>query len=44
MRPVVNEHRCGTAATAEYIAFHAAERSDAVAIVDRGREIAYAQF
>ena len=30
--------------TADYIAFHAAERPDAVAIVDRGREITYAQF
>src|SRR5579859_5968873 len=44
MRPLASEHRCGTAATADYIAFHAAERPDAVAIVDRGREIAYAQF
>jgi acyl-coenzyme A synthetase/AMP-(fatty) acid ligase len=30
--------------TADYIAFHAAERSGAVALVDCGREIAYAQF
>ncbi|HYC13096.1 MAG TPA: class I adenylate-forming enzyme family protein [Stellaceae bacterium] len=30
--------------TAGYIAFHAAERPDAVAIIDRGREITYAQF
>ena len=30
--------------TPAYIAFHAAERPDAVAIVDRGREITYAQF
>ena len=30
--------------TADYIAFHATERPDAVAIVDRGREIAYAEF
>jgi acyl-coenzyme A synthetase/AMP-(fatty) acid ligase len=44
MRPLASEHRCGTAATADYIAFHAAERPDAVAIVDRGREITYAQF
>jgi acyl-CoA synthetase (AMP-forming)/AMP-acid ligase II len=30
--------------SADYIAFHAAERPDAVAIVDRGREITYAEF
>ncbi|MGE5201069.1 MAG: class I adenylate-forming enzyme family protein [Acidobacteriota bacterium] len=30
--------------TADYIAFHAAERPDAVAIVDRGREMTYAEF
>ncbi|HVM79820.1 MAG TPA: class I adenylate-forming enzyme family protein [Stellaceae bacterium] len=30
--------------TADYIAFHAAERPDAVAILDRGREVTYAQF
>ena len=30
--------------TADYVAFHAAERPDAVALVDRGREISYAQF
>lgn len=30
--------------TPEYIAFHAAERPDAVALVSDGREIAYAQF
>ena len=30
--------------TAGYIAFHAAARPDAVAIVDRGREITYAQL
>jgi acyl-coenzyme A synthetase/AMP-(fatty) acid ligase len=30
--------------TADYIAFHAAERPDAVAVVDCGREISYAQF
>ena len=30
--------------TAQYIAFHAAERPDAVAIVNNGREISFAQF
>ena len=30
--------------TADYISFHAAERPDAVAIVDCGREITYAEF
>src|SRR5579859_509637 len=30
--------------TADYIAFHASQRPDAVAILDRGREITYAQF
>ena len=30
--------------TADYIAFHAAERPNAVAIVDRGREITYTEF
>jgi acyl-coenzyme A synthetase/AMP-(fatty) acid ligase len=30
--------------TADYIAFHATERPDAVALVDRGREITYVQF
>jgi acyl-coenzyme A synthetase/AMP-(fatty) acid ligase len=30
--------------TAEYIAFHATERPDAVAIVDNGRDITYAEF
>ncbi|HMK68374.1 MAG TPA: AMP-binding protein, partial [Stellaceae bacterium] len=34
----------GGAATADYVAFHAAERPNAVAIVDPGREITYAQF
>lgn len=30
--------------TADYVAFHASERPDAVAVVDRGREITYRQF
>ncbi|HMK68856.1 MAG TPA: class I adenylate-forming enzyme family protein, partial [Stellaceae bacterium] len=30
--------------TADYIAYHAAERPDAVALLDRGREISYAQL
>ena len=30
--------------TADYIAFHAAERPSAVAVVDDGREITYADF
>src|SRR5215470_4003438 len=30
--------------TADYIAFHASERPDAVALVDRGREITYARL
>ena len=30
--------------TADYVAFHAAERPDAVAVVDGGREITYRQF
>jgi len=30
--------------TADYIGFHAAERPEAVALVDRGREITYTQF
>ena len=30
--------------TAEYVAFHAAERPDAVAIVDNGRSITYREF
>jgi 2,3-dihydroxybenzoate-AMP ligase len=30
--------------TADYIAFHAAERPDAVAFIDDGREITYSQF
>ena len=40
----MSEYCCGNASTADYIAFHAAGRPDAVAIVDRGREITYAQF
>jgi acyl-coenzyme A synthetase/AMP-(fatty) acid ligase len=40
----MNEYWGGNAATVDYIAYHAAERPDAVAIVDRGREITYAQF
>ena len=35
----MNEYWGGNAATVDYIAYHAAERPDAVAIVDRGREI-----
>jgi non-ribosomal peptide synthetase component E (peptide arylation enzyme) len=30
--------------TAEYIAFHAAERPDAIALINNGREITYAEF
>ncbi len=40
----MNGYRGGNAATADYIAFHAGARPDAVAIVDRGRAITYAQF
>ena len=40
----MNEVPCGNAATADYIAFHAAQRPEAVAIVDGAREITYAQF
>src|ERR1700730_17826377 len=32
------------ATTADYIAFHAAERPDAVALIDNGRAISYAEM
>ena len=40
----MNSYLRGGAATADYIGFHAAERPDAIAIADPGREITYAQF
>src|SRR5262249_10092445 len=47
-RPGVRGHGTGIegrdSMTADYIAFHASERPDAVALVDRGREITYARL
>lgn len=34
----------GAAGTADYVALHAAERPDAVALIDEGRAVSYAQF
>ena len=40
----MSKDRSGDAATEDYIGFHAAERPDAVAIIDCGREITFGQF
>lgn len=40
----MNEYWCANAATADYIAFHAAERPDAAAFLDNGRAITYGMF
>ncbi len=40
----MSEYRCVSSATDDYLAFHATQRPNALAVVDCGREITYAQF